>query len=505
MNPAATWPEHVGVALLGTSRAPALPALGAPWSALEDPSAPTPRRLASRLAGLSTGLRAGRDAAERTSNLPPPPPEDRPVARSAARRVLDRLLDEGDGDILVREWLELALRHGVRPPPGRLPDLVLKARNHPGIFRLLPSAAGSLLPWYAGLDPRAAPLVAPAGTALETWNSPETVHRLAALHLLRREDPANARALLQACWKAENAETRATLLDGLRSELGPEDEPFLESCLDDRSRAVRSAAADILARLATSAVAIRLRARLAELVRLEVRNGILGLGRKVAATVELPPAGDGPLERDLGIGPNPGQKPSPSTGGERSRILALLVGRTASASWTESGASPAEILEAFGRTDFAQPLVDGLREAALAGRDQVWARLLLSLPRLSSDTELLSILPTAERRSHLLARLEAGDEIAAARLLDDDDPWDEAHTRLVSGRMWELRSSYKDSWRWRALLPLANHGHVGALHQELPRWSGSDTSLDPGLSRLLAARIELRIELHQAFAKDAPP
>lgn len=505
MNPATLWTDHTALALLGTARSPVLAPLPAPWSALEDPTAIAPRRLASRLAGLAAGLRAGRDATPGTPPWTELPEETRPVVGLPAQRLLGRLLEDSDSRDLLQEWLELALGHGKRPPSGRIPDLVLEARTRPGVAKLLPLACGPLLSWYAALDPRAASLVAPPVNALEAWESVETPHRLAALHRLRAQTPTHARTLLQDAWKGESAETRATLLEAMQTGIGPDDEAFLETCLDDRSRTVRSTAAAILCQLESSACVGRLRARLADLVRLEVRTGILGLGRKVSAAVELPPAGDAILERDLGIGPNAGQKPSPSTGGERTRILTLLVERSGLAPWKDAGPSPTEILEAFERTDFGEALAEGLRGAIVREKDQTWSKLLLQSARHASDPGLLSILPVPTRRTHLLERLKAGDEPAAVRLLEDVDPWDEPHTRAVSKLLWDRRASYKDSWRWRLLLPLANLGHVSALRGELPRWSAPDPQLEPGLSRLMSARIELRTELHQAFAKDATP
>lgn len=505
MNPATLWTDHTALALLGTARSPVLAPLPAPWSALEDPTATAPRRLASRLAGLAAGLRAGRDETPGTPPWTELPEETRPVVGLPAQRLLGRLLQDSDSRDLLQEWLELALDHGKRPPSGRIPDLVLEARTRPGLAKLLPLACGPLLSWYAALDPRAASLVAPPVNALEAWESTETPHRLAALHRLRAQTPTHARTLLQGVWKGENAEARATLLEALATGLGPDDEPFLESCLNDRSSAVRSTAARILADLATSACLARLRARLATAVRLDVRPGLLGLGRNVKVKVELPPSQDAALERDLGIGSNPGQKTSPSPPGERARLLELLVSRSGLAPWRESSAQAGEILEAFARKDFAPALSYGLKEAAVREKDREWSLALLQTTRHGTDPGLLQCLSVAERRAHLLGLADKSDESALAQLLEDVAPWEPDHTREVSRQLWARRAAYRDQWMWRTFLPLANRGHLDALRGELSRWQAPDPQLEPGLSRLLVARIELRTELHQAFAKDATP
>ena len=63
-----------------------------------------------------------------------------------------------------------------------------------------------------------------------------------------------------------SAETRAAYVEALGVGLGPEDEPFLESALDDKSRQVRAEAVRLLATLPASRFAGRMTARLHERV-----------------------------------------------------------------------------------------------------------------------------------------------------------------------------------------------------------------------------------------------
>jgi hypothetical protein len=93
------------------------------------------------------------------------------------------------------------------------------------------------------------------------WNEGAVPRRLAVLCRLRAADPGRARAWPASTWKVEKAEFRAEAVSALAVGLTAADEPFLETALDDRSGAVRTAAASLLARLPDSALAGRLRAR----------------------------------------------------------------------------------------------------------------------------------------------------------------------------------------------------------------------------------------------------
>ena len=76
-----------------------------------------------------------------------------------------------------------------------------------------------------------------------------------------RDEPSE---LLETTWSTERAEDRLMFLDSLRTGLGADDEPFLERALTDRSRNVRSTAAELLSALPGSALATRMADRVAE-------------------------------------------------------------------------------------------------------------------------------------------------------------------------------------------------------------------------------------------------
>ncbi|MDG4865551.1 DUF5691 domain-containing protein, partial [Streptomyces sp. T-3] len=135
--------------------------------------------------------------------------------------------------------------------------------------------------WLARLNPdwKFALRTAPGGSALPSpedtaavqrlWDEGLFAERVALLAAVRAHDAQAARELLAATWAKERAEDRLMFLDSLRTGLSDADEPFLEQALSDRSRNVRSTAAELLSALPGSALAARMADRAASCIALD--------------------------------------------------------------------------------------------------------------------------------------------------------------------------------------------------------------------------------------------
>jgi hypothetical protein len=189
--------------------------------------------------------------------LPPPAfntePEihdDRPILPEAARRILIRLLK----DRKTSDDLELALawafgRSRVRPHPFDLPRIDSFARTYAELLGLTAQH------WAAQQeDTAAAPRSYFDAEALDdfTWSSAPLAQRVRFLVGRRKEDPATAKALLEAVWTQENADGRVRLLATLECGLSSGDQPFLEGILKDRAPRARSMAQRFLSRITGS-------------------------------------------------------------------------------------------------------------------------------------------------------------------------------------------------------------------------------------------------------------
>ena len=265
------------------------------------------------------------------------------------------------------------------------------------------------------------------------WTEGAPSMREAWLRAERARDPASARDRLEAGWSGEKAEVRRRLLATLEVGLGPEDRPFLERALSDRSAKVEAEAARLLARFADSPVT---EAAIEELASaLEVRGA--GPGRiarargrrrsteRLAALIRrVPPRR---LAERLGIPPmdllrldqsveglRPELAAAAAEHGELTLLRTLLDGLGA---WSEAGSAWMEALAAQPpgqRAPAVAQLLAGERPSALLADLAVaedWAHA-FERPLPPDASARLRRAPVFRR---LLARLEDPDEGAGAR------------------------------------------------------------------------------------------
>jgi hypothetical protein len=229
------------------------------------------------------------------------------------------------------------------------------------------------------------------------WQTGTKVERLVALRSLRRADPERARSLVAATWASDPPNERAAIIEAFVDGVGMADEPFLEATLDDPSEVVRRAAAELLARLPESRLAVRMAERARACLRW---NGkLLGVA---------PPKGCDPaMIRD-------GVEPKPPTGiGERAWWLRQIISATPLKVWSPPDfPTPDCLVEAGRATEWAEDLRDGWARAATRERDETWAEALMRDPSWNEkgasartrERELLGAL-SPDRRDALIFEL----------------------------------------------------------------------------------------------------
>ncbi|MFI1289528.1 DUF5691 domain-containing protein [Streptomyces sp. NPDC020792] len=467
------WEELVTTALLGTDRRPPLggtPGRTAPVALLDAAAVQTVRRRA--------GLRPA-PAARR----PEPAPEDpRPPLPAAAARRLAMLLADRPGTAagrrgtapdlmeLLPQWLAAANAHGYAPPPEALPALLDAARARTDLRPAALGFGGPRALWLAGLNPdwrfalRAAPGAGAARSGSgdadrvrKLWEEGLFAERVALLASIRAHSPAAARELLAGSWPTERAEDRLMFVDSLRTGLGPDDEEFLEQALSDRSRNVRSTAAELLSALPGSALAARMAARARSCVAVDHTRGTPTL------VVEAPHECDSAMERD-GIAPK-----APAGRGERSWWLGQLVEAAPLGTWPGrlGGRTPREIM--------ALPVADGWQgelhaawcRAAVRQRDAQWARALLGPPSapdaggpgavsLAERAKLLGTLDAAERADWVAGFIAAHGLPEAFQLLGVCAvPWAAPLGRAVVDALNIARDAGSYPWSFSGVMGLA--------------------------------------------------
>ncbi|MGW5970189.1 DUF5691 domain-containing protein [Streptomyces sp. NPDC055186] len=493
-----TWEDLVTAALLGTDRrtpAGAAPGADAPKALLDAAAVATVRRRA--------GLRPAR-AAER----PRPAPRDpRPALPPAAARRLTMLLADRPGpsgggrrgtapDLmeLLPQWLAAANAHGFAAPAPVLPALLDAARGRTDLRAAALRFAGPRALWLARLNPdwrfalRSAqgrgmslPGAEEPGDPGDPWNTEPSLRlwqeglfaeRVALLAALRSRRPAAARELLATTWATERAEDRLMFLDSLRTRLSPDDEPFLELALADRSRNVRATAAELLSALPGSALAERMAVRAGVCVAVDHTRETPTL------TVEAPHECDADMERD-GV-----TAKAPAGRGERSWWLGQLVEAAPLNTWSRrlGGRSPRQIVALPVADDWRSELHAAWCRAAVRQRDAEWSRALLGEPAaveaggpgavsLAERARLLGTLDAAERAEWVAGFIGTHGLPDAFQLLGVCAvPWAPPLGRAVVDALDIARDAGSYPWSFSGVMGLAERcldpseaGHLDAL------------------------------------------
>ncbi|MFH8495682.1 DUF5691 domain-containing protein [Streptomyces coeruleorubidus] len=483
------WEGLVTTALLGTDRRTppgAGPGPEAPVALLDAAAVETVRRRA--------GLRPAR-AAER----PQPAPEDPrpPLPPAAARRLALLLADRPGGsgggrrgtapDLteLLPQWLAAANARGFAPPPQVLPALLDAARGRTDLRPTVLEFAGPRALWLARLNPdwRFALRSTPGGGAAlphleddegvrQLWQEGLFAERVALLSALRSREPAAARELLATTWSTERAEDRLMFLDSLRTGLGPDDEPFLEQALADRSRNVRATAAELLSALPGSALAARMAVRAEACVAIDhtqatqAAGGTESSGATVATptiAVEAPHECDTDMERDGVVAKAPAGR------GERSWWFGQLVEAAPLGTWSRrlGGRTPREIVALPVTDDWQGELHAAWCRAAVRQRDAEWSRALLGEPSapeaggpgavsLAERAKLLGTLDAAERAEWVAGFIATHGLSEAFQLLGVCAvPWAPPLGRAVVDALNIARDAGSYPWSFSGVMGLA--------------------------------------------------
>lgn len=398
------WNDYVTAALLGAEKAtpPALPTVIEP--ALGDTTAlEREARFLTQAGALSLWRRAGWKPTRNESAVRSSEPEaTKPVNRASAAHL--RTMLGGRCAAVLPEWLGEAARLARHVPPEFLPALLDRARQDRALRPLAMAAGGRRAHWLAthNLDWAFAAAESP-----ELWETGNRDQRVTILRALRTTAPAEAREKAEAVWKAEPADIRAAFVAEFATHLSDADVPFLDAALDDRSKEVRRATIDLLARLPSSPFVVRMLARATPLLVFK-RGGLLS---RASLEVTLPPDPDTAATRD-GLDPKAfGQQ---KTLGEKAVLLVLILSAVPLRHWTDTfQQSPAVLLKAAEKNEFSSALATGWAWAALRQRDAPWAEALLDGP-VQPHTEflpgepLLAVLPEAARADRFAAALRAG-------------------------------------------------------------------------------------------------
>ncbi|HPQ94540.1 MAG TPA: DUF5691 domain-containing protein, partial [Thiolinea sp.] len=246
------------------------------------------------------------------------------------------------------------------------------------------------------------------------------------------EQPAAvAREQLQAVWKQEAAPVRQDLLQALRVNLSLDDEPWLESCLDDRSKGVRQLAAELLGALPGSAFRQRRQALLDGWLGIQAGAGLFNrLGGKKQLQVRLPEHWEKGWLRD-GIEEKP-----PRGKGAKAWWLEQALSFVPPAYWVQHWQlDPAALLALIQKHDWKAALLEGWQAALLRYPDSAWAGVWLRHAD-SHHSPLWQVLSPADAEAVALARLQHTGSLEQLDVLTQlSHPWSRVFSRQVLAQL----------------------------------------------------------------------
>jgi len=314
-------------------------------------------------AALTLAQRAGYQPGNKTPVTFAAEPETQPRCPAAAGADLARLLRDYLPQILP-EWLDLAASRNLRAPEEHLPELLERAKGKRDLRPLLKPVLGQRGAWLAAQNPDWGFAIR-AGGDERVWHEGKRAERLAVLREVRETNPARARELLAATWKDETPEDRADFIATFTAGLSLDDEPFLETALDDKRKEVRTHALKLLGSLAGSRLVRRLTALATPLI--QAKKQLL---RGAALEVTLPAECTKEMKRD-GIGAT---KPATKEIGEKAWWLKEMLEVIPPAHWTATlNLSANELVSAAQKSDFAGALLEGWSEATARYGAAEWA------------------------------------------------------------------------------------------------------------------------------------
>jgi Family of unknown function (DUF5691) len=383
-----SWETLVAVALLGTDRQKALPAIAeksVKTLLVQVDASDAEHWLLSAAGTLAAYQQAGQNAEKRTERLIESAEAEAPTLEEPAFLPFLRMIFTQDFQPALPEFLSLLHQSGQCIPPEYLPQLLDWGHFHPEVRSHLRPVIGSRGEWLARLNPKWRYAQAtPQSSNLEEWKELwETSDRTVRINLLREwrsQNPEAARELVATTWKQDSAKDRAAFLECFAVGLTLADEGFLEKGLGDRSKEVRAVAVDILSRQPES----RFSQQMALLVKKYVQ--IVDVKGKLQINITLPDPKD-PQWQQAGLDAYRAFQDMISGGliiqamftkqGDRASLLMQIMALAPLSVW-ENDNSPEAILKASTQHEWENMLIHSWLLAAHRQQNDAWSWALLN-------------------------------------------------------------------------------------------------------------------------------
>jgi hypothetical protein len=328
--------------------------------------------LLSTVAIATMYQQAGQLPLQDSSPLPEPCElEDLPRCSDRTGYYLS-LMFSGEHQQLLPELLDRLADLGQRVHETSLPSLLDLGKRQSDVREAIAKVLGKRGQWLAAQNPEWNYVASEGESA---WETGSKAARLMWLTKLRRQEPDQARQLLESTWKQESASDRTAFLEVLGTGLSMADEPFLEALLDDRSKEVRRVTVDLLTCLPESRFCQRAIARIQNLIKLQRE------GNQQYFTVDLPEVHTPEMLRD-GIEAKSNDSQNNQIGDRASWLLKMLTSTPLSfwnqPFWNQPLAMSIEdLVKAANHSQSDRLILQGWITAAQKTGDLVWLQALV--------------------------------------------------------------------------------------------------------------------------------
>lgn len=370
-----------------------------------------------------------------------------PACDPAVAALLEHVLEHAH-DPLLPEVLARLQAHGVIVPARLAPQLLARFANAATLRTAVSAVVGPAGRQLAAENPawRALSDAADGWDGLAAlWQTADMSGRRHLVAQVRGRDPDLGRALLEVHWRQLAAQGREPLIQALETGLSMADEPFLETVLDDRAQTVRRKAAELLARLPGSRLALRMAdaapAYLAWSPAGDAASDAAGDGTSDVASdtgtaavpaafiaVRPPESLPASLQRDGALA---------YTRGDRLRWqgaqLSYIIGGVPLRHWEETWqATPDAIVAAALAGRWPRTITTGLAQAATAQHNHAWAAAILPACNFALHVlRAVPVLTSAQLDALLDAHVPAdepltGDALLVKLVRRRPQPWSDA-------------------------------------------------------------------------------
>ncbi|MDJ0616302.1 MAG: DUF5691 domain-containing protein [Calothrix sp. MO_192.B10] len=360
------WQDLISTALVGTERQTLkTPAIDNPLGKMLHHLDSNDREgsLLGAAAAIAIYQKAGKLSTATALSLPEPcNQQDLPCCNPLAGQHLTMMLS-GEYNQVLPEWLTVAAKVGKRIPPQCLPALLTLGKRQNHLQSAILPVLGKRGLWLAGQNPEWS--YATSENTESVWKTGNSNALQLALSKLRQQDPKQAREQLQENWQSNNLDENVACLQALETGLSLDDEPFLNSALDHKRKAIRDVAAKLLAQLPESELCERMIQRVLPLIQLQ----------EDMVEVTLPTGCTKDAIRD-GID----QSQYSSTFGEKGSLLLQMLACIPPSVWSQHWEKPpAAIISAAEDSEWNKLLIEGWAKAAINSWDVSWAEDLLQV------------------------------------------------------------------------------------------------------------------------------